>query len=99
MSKKFAACIYLSENKAVKGLTDSSILSTDPVALAADYAKAEADSLILFDLSYNDATHDEAILMMKKLQKVSAFRFMVPEISNGWRMSKKSSMPAAKKQF
>lgn len=67
MSKKFAACIYLSENKAVKGLTDSSILSTDPVALAADYAEAEADSLILFDLSYNDATHDEAILMMKKI--------------------------------
>ena len=67
MSKKFAACIYLSENKAVKGLTDSSILSTDPVALATDYAEAEADSLILFDLSYNDATHDEAILMMKKI--------------------------------
>ncbi|MBP3458471.1 MAG: bifunctional phosphoribosyl-AMP cyclohydrolase/phosphoribosyl-ATP diphosphatase HisIE [Lachnospiraceae bacterium] len=67
MSKKFVACIYLSEKKAVKGLHDPAILSTDPVSLAMSYADAEADALVIFDLSYNDATHEDAILMMKQI--------------------------------
>lgn len=67
MSKKFVACIYLSEKKAVKGLSDTTILSMNPVSLAMEYADAEADALIVFDLSYNDATHEEAILIMKQI--------------------------------
>lgn len=67
MSKKFVACIYLSEKKAVKSLRDSSILSMDPVSLAMSYGDAEADALIVFDLSYNDATHEDAILIMKQI--------------------------------
>lgn len=67
MNKKFAACIYLSEKKAIAGLNDSTIVSTDPVALSMEYADAEADALIVFDLSCNDATHDEAILLLKQI--------------------------------
>jgi phosphoribosyl-ATP pyrophosphohydrolase/phosphoribosyl-AMP cyclohydrolase len=67
MSKKFVACIYLSEKKAVKGLSDMTILSNDPVALAVSYADSEVDALVIFDLSYNDATHEEAILIMKQI--------------------------------
>jgi phosphoribosyl-ATP pyrophosphohydrolase/phosphoribosyl-AMP cyclohydrolase len=67
MSKKFAACIYLSEKKAIKSLQDTTILSKDPLSLAISYAEAEADAIVIFDLSYNDATHDEAILMMKQI--------------------------------
>lgn len=67
MSEKFVACIYLSEKKAVKGLDDTTILSVDPVSLAMEYADSEADALIIFDLSYNDATHEEAILLMKQI--------------------------------
>ena len=67
MTKKFAACIYLYENKAVKGFSDHSILSTDPVSLAMSYGDAETDAIIVFDLSYNDATHEESILLMKQI--------------------------------
>ncbi|MBQ8189957.1 MAG: bifunctional phosphoribosyl-AMP cyclohydrolase/phosphoribosyl-ATP pyrophosphatase, partial [Lachnospiraceae bacterium] len=67
MSKKFVAYIYLSEKKAVKSLQDSTVISTDPVALAMTYADAETDALVVFDLSYNDATHEDAILIMKQI--------------------------------
>lgn len=67
MSKKFVACIYLSEKKAVKSLQDSSIISMDPVSLAMSYGDAEADALVVFDLSYNDTTHEDAILIMKQI--------------------------------
>lgn len=69
MSKKFIACIYLYEGKAVKGIRDFSILSMDPVSLAISYGDAETDALMIFDLSYNDATHEEAILLMKQIAK------------------------------
>lgn len=67
MSKKFAACIYLSEKKAVKSLQDSSIISMDPVALAMSYSDGSADALVVFDLSYQDAAHEDAILIMKQI--------------------------------
>lgn len=67
MSKKFVACIYLSEKKAVKSLQDTTVISTDPVALAMTYADAETDALVIYDMSYNDATHEDAILIMKQI--------------------------------
>lgn len=67
MSKKFVACIYLSEKKAVKSLQDFTVISTDPVALAMTYADAETDALVVYDMSYNDATHEDAILVMKQI--------------------------------
>lgn len=67
MIKKFAACIYLYEGKAVKGFSDHSILSMDPVSLAMSYGDAETDAVIVFDLSYNDATHEESILLIKQI--------------------------------
>ncbi|MCH5280239.1 MAG: bifunctional phosphoribosyl-AMP cyclohydrolase/phosphoribosyl-ATP diphosphatase HisIE [Lachnospiraceae bacterium] len=67
MNKKFTACIYLLDKKAVKGLSDHTVLSEDPVSLAVSYGDAETDALIVFDLSNQDAAHEDAILIIKQI--------------------------------
>ena len=67
MNKKFTACIYLLDKKAVKGLSDHTVLSTDPVSLAISYGDSETDALIVFDLSFQDAAHEDAILTIKQI--------------------------------
>ncbi len=65
--KKLVACLYLSEKKAVRNFDDTTVVSDDPVALAVSYADNEVDEIIIFDLSYNDATHEDAIGIMKQI--------------------------------
>ena len=64
--KKFVPCIYLYHEHAVRNLTDTTIVDTDPVRLADYYCEHNADELIVFDMSEGDAEHDDALDTFKE---------------------------------
>lgn len=63
--KKFIPCIYLLNRKAVAGFKDCAVISEDPASLARFYGENNADELIVFDLSQDDASHEEALDTIK----------------------------------
>lgn len=65
--KKFIPCIYLYKGDAVKGFSDSTIIDTNPVALARFYSDNNADELIVYDMSEGDAAHEEALDIIKAI--------------------------------
>lgn len=65
--KKFIPCIYLYKGNAVKGFSDSTIMDTNPVALARFYSDNNADELIVYDMSDGDAEHEEALDIIKEI--------------------------------
>lgn len=65
--KKFIPCIYLKDGCAMTGFQKKEILSEDPVALACFYSECNADELLIFDLSYDDASHDAALDIIKEI--------------------------------
>lgn len=65
--KKFIPCIYLKDEKAVAGFKDSTVVSEDPVALAKYYGENNADELLVFDLSTDDASHEKALDVIKDI--------------------------------
>lgn len=65
--KKFIPCIYLKEGKAVAGFQNNTVLSEEPVALAKYYSDCNADELLVFDLSYDDTTHEAALDVLKEI--------------------------------
>ena len=67
--KKFVPCIYLYHEHAVRNLTDTTIVDTDPVRLADYYCEHNADELIVFDMSEGDAEHDAALDIIKEICK------------------------------
>lgn len=67
MYKKLIPCIYLYKGNAVKGFSDSTIINTNPAALAKFYSDNNADELIVYDLSDKDAEHDEALDIIKDI--------------------------------
>ncbi len=77
--KKFIPCIYLYQKRAVKGLTDQTEVSLDPVALAREYGNSKCDGLLVFDLSSGDQEHEEALDVLKEICTAAA----VPVIGAG----------------
>ncbi len=69
-TKKFIACIYLYHTHAVTSLSDLTIVDTDPVRLAKTYSENNVDEIILFDMSTDDATHEEALDIIKEICSV-----------------------------
>ena len=65
--KQFVASIYLKDKKAIKSFTDNTVVSPDPVELACFYSESGVDAIVIFDMSYNDAMHDEAMTIMKRI--------------------------------
>ena len=65
--KKFIPCIYLYHEHAVRNLTDTTIVDTDPVRLADYYCEHNADELIVFDMSEGDAEHEAALDIIKEI--------------------------------
>lgn len=65
--KKFTACIYLYHAHAVSNFNDMTIIDTDPVRLAKYYSENNADDIIVFDLSDDDASHEEALYIIKEI--------------------------------
>ncbi len=71
MTKKFVPCIYLYHEHAVKSLTDTSVVETDPIRLVKLYNENNADELIVFDMSSDDAEHEAALDIMKDICAVA----------------------------
>lgn len=65
--KKFVPCIYLYNGHAVKNLTDKSVIETDPLRLVYLYNENNADELIVFDMSEEDADHETALGIIKEI--------------------------------
>ena len=77
--KRLTPCIFIDGGKAVQWFDDRTVLSDDVVALAKQYCDRGADELIVFDLSTSDEEHDEAIDLIKKINRVIS----IPMISGG----------------
>ena len=69
--KKIIPCIFIAGAKAVKWFTDQEVLSEDVVGLAKHYSDAGADELLVFDLSDSDDEHEEAIDLMRRINRES----------------------------
>lgn len=97
--KKFVPCIYLYHEHAVRNLTDTTIVDTDPVRLADYYCEHNADELIVFDMSEGDAEHDAALDIIKEI--CTRAEVDVIGAGNVKRMEdiKKYFMPDVKKQL
>ena len=68
--KRLIPCIFIHEGKAVKWFDNHEVLSEDVVELAKKYSESGADELLVFDLSKSDEDHDNAIDLMKKINRV-----------------------------
>lgn len=77
--KRLTPCILIDGGKAVKWFDDSLVISDDVVALAKHYCDRGADELIVFDLSSSDDDHEEAIELMRKINRVIS----IPMVAGG----------------
>lgn len=77
--KRLTPCILIDGGKAVKWFDDSLVISDDVVALAKHYSDRGADELIVFDLSTSDDDHEEAIELMRKINRVIS----IPMVAGG----------------
>lgn len=55
----------------MRSLQDTTIVDTDPVRLVKYYCENNADELIVFDMSTEDAEHDDALDIMKEICAVA----------------------------
>ncbi len=67
--KKIVTSIYLKDGKAINGFSDTTVVSENPVELAVQYSHLGADELILFDLSDTDVEHDQALGIIKEINR------------------------------
>lgn len=65
--KKFVPCIYLYHEHAVKSLTDTTVVETDPLRLVRLYNENNADELIVFDMSEGDEEHEASLDILKEI--------------------------------
>lgn len=65
MAKKIIPCLYLKDGTLYDDFTDVKQISSDPLEHAVKCANGGADMLIVFDQSYDDASHEEALLIMR----------------------------------
>lgn len=77
--KKLIPCMFIDEGKAVKWFDDREILSEDAVSLAKYYSDHGADELLVFDLSSSDEEHEEAIEILRKINRA----IRIPMIAGG----------------
>ena len=68
--KKLIPSFFIHQGKAVKWFDNMEVLSEDVVGLAKKYSESGADELIVFDLSTTDKEHDNAIDLMKKINRL-----------------------------
>lgn len=77
--KKLMPCIFIAKGKAVKWFDNMEVIEEDVLALAKKYSESGADQLIVFDLSNTDEDHDNAIDLMKKINRI----IRIPMIAGG----------------
>ena len=69
MEKKIVPCLFLKDKKLYDDFSDDWLLSDDPVRYAINCCSAGADMLIIFDQSDDDASHEEALLIMRSINR------------------------------
>lgn len=68
MDKLIVPCIYLKDGRAVGGFEDETqVFGGDAVGLARKYGNSGADEILVFDLSCGDASHEEAVGVIKEI--------------------------------
>lgn len=77
--KRLTPCILIDGGKAVKWFDNPLVISDNVVALAKHYCDHGADELIVFDLSTSDDDHEEAIELMRKINRVIS----IPMVAGG----------------
>ena len=70
-TKKLAPYLFIKNGKAVKGFWDFTLYeSGDVLELAQHYSNNGADELVIFDLSDDDSSHEESLLLMKEMSRL-----------------------------
>ncbi len=69
MEKKIVPCLFLKDKKLYDDFSDDWLLSDDPVGYAIKCCSAGADMLIIFDQSDDEASHEEALLIMRNINR------------------------------
>ena len=77
--KRVIPCIFIDCGKAVKWFDDRTVVCEDVIKLAKYYSEHGADELLVFDMSESDEEHDEAIDLMKKINRV----IRIPMVAGG----------------
>ena len=77
--KRLIPCIFIAGGKAVKWFNDKSVLQDDVIALAKYYSDHGADELLVFDLSTSDDEHEEAIDLMRRINRL----IRIPIVAGG----------------
>ena len=77
--KRLIPCIFIAGGKAVKWFNDKSVLQDDVIALAKYYSDHGADELLVFDLSTSDDEHEEAIDLMRRINRL----IRIPMVAGG----------------
>ncbi|NLG05840.1 MAG: bifunctional phosphoribosyl-AMP cyclohydrolase/phosphoribosyl-ATP pyrophosphatase, partial [Clostridia bacterium] len=67
--KKVVPCIYLKNKTAIKGFKDDTVLYENPVDLALNLYHMGAEELVVFDLSNTDQEHDEALGVLRQINR------------------------------
>lgn len=77
--KRLIPCILITGGKAVTWFDDKTLIAEDVIGLAKYYSDHGADELIVFDLSDSDEEHEEAIDLMKRINRI----IRIPMIAGG----------------
>ena len=77
--KRLIPCIFIAGGKAVKWFNDKSVLQDDVIALAKYYSDHGADELLVFDHSTSDDEHEEAIDLMRRINRL----IRIPMVAGG----------------
>lgn len=77
--KRLIPCIFIYGGKAVSWFDDRTVIAEDAVELAKCYSDNGADELIVFDLSDYADEHEEAIDLMKRMNRV----IRIPMVAGG----------------
>ena len=77
--KRLIPCIFIDGGKAVKWFNDRTVISEDVIGLAKYYSDHGADELLVLDLSDSDEEHEEAIDLMRRINRV----IRIPMVAGG----------------
>lgn len=77
--KRLIPCIFIAGGKAVKWFDDDTVMTDDVIGLAKYYSDHGADELLVFDRSESNEEHDEAIDLMKRINRM----IRIPMVAGG----------------
>lgn len=77
--KRCIPCIFIAGQKAVKWFHDEEVLCENVLELAKNYSDNGADELLIFDLSNSDEEQEEAIDLMRRINRV----IRIPMLAGG----------------